>query len=134
VAGSEVSGPIRQIRDDVGVTVVDEGLSVPPLSAEALRRLGTDPTERFDLRLHWPAAAAAALQTDEIDVVLLNQATPLMRHRAIRDGQLLVERDRRARVRMETKGILDYLDTKPLRAELARGTRHRIEEGRFGRR
>ena len=93
-----------------------------------------DPSERLDLRLELAAAAAAALHTDEVDVVLLNQATPLMRHRAIRDGQPLVERDRRARVRMETKGILDYLDTKPLRAELARGTRHRIEEGRFGRR
>lgn len=92
------------------------------------------PGERLDLRLELAAAAAAALRTDEVDVVLLNRATPLMRHRAIRDAQRLVERDRGARVRMEAKGILDYLDTKPLRAELARGTRHRIEEGRFGRR
>jgi predicted nucleotidyltransferase len=93
-----------------------------------------DPSERLDLRLELAAAAAAALHTDEVDVVLLNRATPLMRHRAIRDAQRLVERDHEARVRMETKGILDYLDTKPLRAELASGARHRIEEGRFGRR
>lgn len=162
---------IRQIGDDVGMTVVDERAKVPPLDVAALQRLAAvfdrdgvvaamligsrarasagplsdidvgvwhepnlGPSERLDLRLELAAAAAAALHTDEVDVVLLNQATPLMRHRAIRDGRPLVERDRRSRVRMETKGILDYLDTKPLRAELARGTRHRIEEGRFGRR
>lgn len=96
--------------------------------------LDLDPTERLDLRLGLAAAAASALHSDEVDVVLLNRATPLMRHRAIRDGRRLVERDRKARVRLETKGILDYLDTKPLRAELAKGTRRRIEEGRFGRR
>lgn len=92
------------------------------------------PTGRLDLQLELAAAAAAALDTDEVDIVLLNRASPLMRHRAIRDGRRLLERDPKARVRAEAKGILDYLDTKPLRVELARGTRHRIEEGRFGRR
>lgn len=78
--------------------------------------------------------ASEALGTPEVDVVPLNDATPLMRHRAIRDGRRLIERDRDERVRLETRAILDYLDTAPLRAELSRGLRHRIEEGRFGRR
>ncbi|MBA3867431.1 MAG: nucleotidyltransferase domain-containing protein [Solirubrobacterales bacterium] len=153
------------------MTIVDERAKVPPLDAEALRRLAAafdrdgvvaamligsrarasagplsdvdvgvwhapdlDSGERLELRLELAAAAAAALRSDEVDVVLLNRATPLMRHRAIRDARRLVERDPEARVRLEARGILDYLDTKPLRAELARGTRHRIEEGRFGRR
>ena len=38
------------------------------------------------------------------------------------------------RVRLETRAILDYLDTAPLRAELGRGVRRRMREGRFGRR
>lgn len=162
---------IRRIGDDVRVTVVDEHAKVPPLDAEALKRLADaldrdgvvaamvigsqarasagplsdidlgvwhepdlGPSERLSLRLELAAAAAAALGSDEVDVVLLNGATPLMRHRAIRDARRLVERDRSERVRLETKGLLEYLDTKPLRAELACGTRHRIEEGRFGRR
>jgi uncharacterized protein len=95
---------------------------------------GLGPRQQLGLRLALAAAAAAALETDEVDVVLLNRASPLMRHRAIRDARRLVERDPKARVRLESRAILDYLDTKPLRAELARGTRHRIEEGRFGRR
>jgi predicted nucleotidyltransferase len=95
---------------------------------------GLDSAARLQLRLALTSAAAKALGTDEIDVVLLNEATPLMRHRAIRDGRRLLERDRKTRVSLETRAIVEYLDTIPLRAELARGQRHRIREGRFGRR
>jgi predicted transcriptional regulator len=52
----------------------------------------------------------------------------------VRDGQRLIERDHATRVSLEAGAIVEYLDTEPLRAELARGLRHRIEEGRFGRR
>lgn len=93
-----------------------------------------DPRGRFDLRLSIAGDASRALGTDEIDVVMLNHAPPLLRHRAIRDGRRLVERDHDERVRLETRAILDYLDTAPLRAELGRGVQRRMEEGRFGRR
>lgn len=95
---------------------------------------GLDPRARFDLQLSLASDAARALGTDEIDVVMLNHAPPLMQHRAIREGRRLVERDHEERVRLETQAILDYLDTAPLRAELGRGVRRRMKEGRFGRR
>lgn len=93
-----------------------------------------DSRGRFDLQLSISSEAGRVLGTDEIDVVFLNDAPPLMRQRAIRDGKRLVERDHDERVRLEMKAILDYLDTAPLRAELGRGMRRRMEEGRFGRR
>jgi len=93
-----------------------------------------DSSSRLQLQLALAQSAAQTLGTDEVDVVMLNGATPLMRHRAMRDGRRLLERDRKARVALESRGLLDYLDTAPLRAELALGLRHRIEEGRFGRR
>jgi predicted nucleotidyltransferase len=93
-----------------------------------------DSRARFDLQLALAGDAGRALGTDEIDVVMLNHAPPLMQHRAIRDGKRLVERDHDERVRLETRAILDYLDTAPLRAELGHGVRRRMEEGRFGRR
>jgi len=93
-----------------------------------------DPAARARLRLELADAAARAIGTSEVDVVLLNGATPLIRHRAVRDGLRLVERDRAERVRLETRAVLDYLDTAPLRAQLGRGLRRRIAEGRFGRR
>ncbi len=93
-----------------------------------------DSRGRFDLQLSLVSDAGCALGTDEIDVVMLNHAPPLLRHHAIRDGRRLVERDHDERVRLETRAILDYLDTAPLRAELGRGVRRRMAEGRFGRR
>ncbi len=89
--------------------------------------------ERGRLQLELMSAAAGALGTGEVQVVVLNDATPLLRHRAMRDGLRLVDRDPRARIRLETRAVLEYLDTAPLRATLARGVRHRLEEGRFGR-
>lgn len=93
-----------------------------------------DSRGRFNLQLSISGEAGRVLGTDEIDVILLNDAPPLMRQRAIRDGKRLVERDRGERVRLETRAMLDYLDTALLRAELGRGMRRRMEEGRFGRR
>jgi uncharacterized protein len=87
----------------------------------------------WDLRLELAEAAEEALRTSEIDMVPLNEAPPLMRHRAIRDGLPLIERDRDERVRMETRAMLDYFDTQPLRDAL-RGRLDRLfAEDRFGR-
>lgn len=95
---------------------------------------GLDPSPRLRLQLDLIKAAEGALGTDEIDIVMLNRAPPLMRQRAIRDAVRLVERDPDERVRLETRAILDYCDTAPLRAVLGRALRRRIEEGTFGRR
>ncbi|MGE5281055.1 MAG: type VII toxin-antitoxin system MntA family adenylyltransferase antitoxin [Chloroflexota bacterium] len=92
-----------------------------------------DPRGRLDLQLKLADEAGRALGTDEIDIVMLNRVPPLLRHRAVRDARLLVERDPVARVRLDARALLDYLDTKPLRAEMSRGLRKRIREGRFGR-
>ncbi len=95
---------------------------------------GLDSTDRDELALQLSQAACAALGTDEIDLIVLNDSSPLMRHRAMRDGLRLVERDSVARIRLEARGLLDYLDTAPLRAMLAAGVDRRLSEGRFGRR
>ncbi|HEY8815544.1 MAG TPA: nucleotidyltransferase domain-containing protein [Candidatus Dormibacteraeota bacterium] len=95
---------------------------------------GLDAHGRFDLQLDLAGEITSLLETDEVDLVLLNNAPPLIRHRAIREGKRLVERDHDERVRLETRAILDYLDTAPLRVELGRGVRRRMKEGRFGRR
>jgi hypothetical protein len=95
---------------------------------------GMEPKERWDLELALLGAAQDALATNEAYVVMLNQAPPLLQHRAISDGVRLVERDPAQRVRLETRSILEYLDTAPLRLALKEGLKRRIEEGRFGRR
>jgi predicted nucleotidyltransferase len=117
--GSQASGAAGPLSDvDVAVWLD------PELSSE----------QRTALRIELSLAAVEALRTDEVDVVVLNQAPPLLRHRAMKGGLRLFERDPRARVRLETAALLDYFDTAPLRETLAAGRRRRIEEGRFGRR
>lgn len=117
--GSQASGKVGPLSDiDVAVWLD------PDLPREKLAVL------RAELAL----AAVEALGTDEVDVVVLNEAPPLLRHRALRGATRLFDRDPRARVRLETAALLDYFDTAPLREALAAGRRRRIEEGRFGRR
>lgn len=90
-------------------------------------------SERARLQLDLIGAAVEALGTDEVDVVMLNGASPLMRHRAIRDGRRFLEHDPVNRVRLEARGLIEYLDTEPLRGELSRGVRKSLKEGTFGR-
>jgi len=95
---------------------------------------GLEPKERWDLELSLLGATQDALGTNEVYIVMLNHAPPLLQHRAISDAVRLVERDPAQRVKLETRAILEYLDTVPLRLALKEGLKRRIEEGRFGRR
>jgi uncharacterized protein len=88
---------------------------------------------RFRLRLELIGRAASALGTNEVDLVVLNDAPPLLKHRALRSGVRLLDRDPVRRVRLESRAVADYLDTKPLRDRLSRAMVRRLAEGRFGR-
>lgn len=48
-----------------------------------------------------------------VDLVMLNRAPVDLIHRVLRDGVLLLERDRDARVRFEVKARSEYFDLKP---------------------
>ena len=66
----------------------------------------------------------AALETATgrgVDLVLLDEATPPLAYRIFRDGRLIVEVDRRARIDREVRAILEYLDFKPVEEACARG-------------
>ena len=95
---------------------------------------GSDAGRRFTLRLELTKAATRALDGETVDLVVLDDASPLLRHRAWRDGELLIDRDPRTRVRDEARALVEFLDTKPLREQTAAGVSNRIAEGRFGRR
>jgi uncharacterized protein len=116
--GSQATGTAGPLSDADVAVLVEEGISGE---------------RRFDLHLELVAAAAEALRTRELDLVILNEAPPLLRHRILRDGVLLLDRSPRERLRFQTGSLLEYFDTQPLREELSRGLRNRIDEGRFGR-
>ena len=62
--------------------------------------------------------------SDRIDLVILNDAPSLLRHRVVRDGVVLLERAEGERVRFVTATIRDYQDGSVRRDEF---TRRRIE-------
>lgn len=64
---------------------------------------------RFELEGHLERALGQRTQ-----VVILNNAPPDLLHRVLRDGRLLVERDRAARIRFEVRARNEYFDLLPI--------------------
>jgi hypothetical protein len=62
-----------------------------------------------------------------VDLVVLNQAPPLLTHEAIREGRLIVCRDEDERVRFQTRATARYLDTHYLRQVQHRYLRERVD-------
>lgn len=54
------------------------------------------------------------LKTDRVDVVLLNEATPFLRHQVLKTGKCLWARDPSMRIQFETEALARFLDVKPL--------------------
>ncbi len=113
VFGSRSRGQAGQLSDlDLGILVSE----LLPLQA------------RLDL-----AAALIERMTDEdVDVVILNDAPPALRHRVIRDGVLLFARDEGARVAFESRAIREFLDFQPVLERYDRALMARARAGRLG--
>ena len=88
-----------------------------------------DRATAFDIRLQ-VAAALEELCRRSVDVVILNDAPPLLRFQVIQRGRVLVERDHTARCLFEARAMSEYYDAKRYldyqRAHLVRRIR---EEG-----
>src|SRR5205085_9553351 len=56
----------------------------------------------------------------DVDLVILNEAPPALAYRVFRDGRVIMEADRAARVARQARAILDYLDFKPVEERFAR--------------
>jgi uncharacterized protein YutE (UPF0331/DUF86 family)/predicted nucleotidyltransferase len=66
----------------------------------------------LDYQLYFFSELAKRLESDNIDVVILNQASMLLKLQVIKYGQILFSRDEKQRVSFETKAVMDYLDFK----------------------
>ncbi len=60
----------------------------------------------------------AALRSNEIDVVILNQAPPVLYHRILRDGRRILARDLRATTTREGYALSRYCDYRPQLAKI----------------
>jgi predicted nucleotidyltransferase len=71
--------------------------------------------ERFSRVLHLICELGSVFRRNDVYVVDLAGASPLLRHRVYYYGRLLYCANDAERVRFETKALQDYVDTQPLR-------------------
>ena len=70
-----------------------------------------DSADRYDLLRRTIAVFSRFVSSQKLDVVLLNEASPLLRHRVAKTGKLLYERISGDWERFVMRAIRDYQDT-----------------------
>ena len=114
--GSLASGRARPDSDvDVAVLVSE-------------KRMRRDP---FKYRLRLLTDLMKILKRDDVDLVLLNQAPPLLAHRILSRGKLIFERSASARVAFQVRTVNRYLDTQPMRNLYLAYLKKHAREGRI---
>jgi uncharacterized protein YutE (UPF0331/DUF86 family)/predicted nucleotidyltransferase len=79
----------------------------------AILLMGQIKSDQFlDYQMYFFSELAKRLESESIDVVILNQASLLLKLQVIKYGQILFSRDEKQRILFETKAVMDYLDFK----------------------
>lgn len=96
--GSQVKGDIGRLSDVDIALYLDEDLN---------------DSKRFNMKLKIMGELSALFKRDDIDIVILNDAYPLLEHRIIKQGEVIFSEDEKKRVDYEVKAVMRYLDFKP---------------------
>jgi predicted nucleotidyltransferase len=83
---------------------------------------------RFQRALRLMEELGSLLRRNDVHVVDLAEASPLLRHRVYYDGKLVHCADNAQRVRFATATLRDYVDTEPLRRIKRRYVLQRFEQ------
>ncbi|MFN3762363.1 MAG: type VII toxin-antitoxin system MntA family adenylyltransferase antitoxin [Anaerolineae bacterium] len=68
----------------------------------------------FEMRLEITGDLMSLLRTNDVDVLILNQAPPALRYAVLRDGLLLFCRERQAMIEFYVRTVNEYLDFLPI--------------------
>lgn len=86
----------------------------------------------FSIRQDLFRRASSILRTDEVDVVILNRATPLMKYQIIKYGRLLYAKTDSQKNEFEQRVLADYFDTTWLRKVQEQCLLKRVKNGKVG--
>ena len=87
------------------------------------------PEERYGaVRAQLISELMSVFGSNDVDVVTMNQASPLLTYAGvIQAGRLLFEKDRLSRIQFEVRAFQEYVDTAPLREIQNRYLREAIQ-------
>lgn len=89
-------------------------------------------SEYLKLKVELLRALDPVFPEGPVDLVLLNEAGPLLRHEVLRGGKLLFQRDQDTRIALEKRVMQEYLDTAYLRRLHSRALLARLKDGALG--
>jgi hypothetical protein len=115
--GSRAAGAVHAESDIDIAVLLDDSLS---------------PDERFSKRLSFTGDLSQVFNDDQVDVVVLKDASPLLAYEVLRGGILLYCSDEEERIGFQVRTLLIYEDTAPLRDLLAEAMTARVQAGEFG--
>ena len=87
--------------------------------------------EFFDYQVYFVSELSKALETEGLDVVILNRASLLQRAQVIRSWSLLYQRDEKRRVMFETRSLMEYLEFKKYDEVQSKALAERTRGDRF---
>ncbi len=103
---------------------VDVAVYIDPVQA---------PSSPFGYAAELTSDLMRALGSDAVDVVVLNDAPPLLYHRVLRDGVRLLAREPAATTSREGRALSRYCDWVPQMRKIDAAHAARIRDGAFGR-
>lgn len=71
---------------------------------------------------------ASVLRREDIDLVILNSANPVLRHQVIKYGKLIYMESEDVKVDFEVKVLKEYMDMEPFRKVQMAGIKHWVEK------
>ncbi len=87
--------------------------------------------EFFDYQVYFVSELSKTLETQGLDVVILNQASLLQRAQVIRSWSVLFQRDAKRRVQWETRAVMEYLEFQKYDDMQSKALAERTKSDRF---
>ncbi len=78
-------------------------------------------------------SASAGFSLRPVDIVVLNAAPAFLKHRILKTGKVLFDRNRKLRVRFTANAIIEYLDYKPIEDICLKAVANRFRRAGIGR-
>ncbi|HEY3347583.1 MAG TPA: nucleotidyltransferase domain-containing protein [Nitrospirota bacterium] len=86
----------------------------------------------FDYKIKAMSSLPDVVRVKEVDLVILNEAPPLLSHQVMRDGVVICSRDERLRSIFAVSSFNFYQDYLYLKEPHFQALKERIQTGRFG--